>query len=100
MLEQNTTGQTQEDYIQIDKREHKNREKPQNDKLIRRLLLIITMVDPKRLTFKSKQVLYIREFVQLYNWKNFRQVHEIYQTIELRKMRSLTEQNLQNFCGF
>lgn len=74
-----------------------NKMKLWNDKLIRKLLLIITMADLDRFIPKNKLVTYIKELVELCNWKNHRQVYEINQIIEFEKMyASISE----NFCNF
>ena len=44
-----------------------NKRKPWNGKLIRKLLLTVTVVDPKRFIPKSKLVTYTGAFVELYN---------------------------------
>ena len=54
------------------------------------------MADSKQFTLKGKPVTYTRAFVELYNWKNHGQVHEIHKMIKLEKMRALTVENLCN----
>ena len=73
-----------------------NKKRPWNDKLIRRLLLTVTVADPELFILKDKPVTYTRAFVELYNWKNNGQVHEIYEIIELEKMCTLIA---KNFCN-
>ncbi len=55
------------------------------------------MADPERFTLKGKPVTYIGAFVELYNWKNRGQVHEIYGMIKLEKMCASIAENLRNF---
>ena len=62
-------------------------------------MLIVTMADPRWFTLKKKQVIYSRAFVELYNWKNNGQIHEIYRIIELEKTRTLTMKNLRNLSA-
>ena len=57
----------------------------------------MTVADPKRFTPKSKPVTYTRIFVELYNWRNGRQVHKIHGMIDLEKMRALTAEDPRNF---
>lgn len=73
-----------------------NEKKPWNGKLIGRLLLTVSMADLKRFTLKGKPVTYTGAFVELYNWRNRGQVHEIHGMIELEKMRALTAENPRN----
>ena len=54
------------------------------------------MADPKRFIFKGKSVTYTGAFVEFYNWRNCKQVYEIYEMIELEKMRALTIENPRN----
>lgn len=56
----------------------------------------MTIADLKQFTPKNKAIKYTRIFVKLYNWKNRDQVHEIYEKIELKKMRILIA---KNFCN-
>ncbi len=63
-----------------------NDRKPWNGKQIRKLLLIVTIADPERFTDKGKPIIYIGASVELYNWRNRRQVHEIHGMVELEKM--------------
>ena len=71
-----------QDYMWIRKR--KPEDKPLNNrnlwnkKQIRKLLLIVTIADLKQFTDKNKSNTYIGTFIELYNWKNRGQVHEIY----------------------
>ena len=73
-----------------------NKKKPWNGKLIRKLLLTMTVADPKRFTPKSKPITYTGAFIELYIWRNVGQVHEIYKMIELKKIRAWTKENLCN----
>ena len=63
---------------------------------MRRLLLTVTVADPKRFTFKSKLVTYTGALVELYNWKNRDRVHKIHKIVELEKMRVLITKNPRN----
>ncbi len=45
---------------------------------------------------KGKPVTYIGAFVELYNWRNRGQVHEIHAMIELEKMRASIAKNSRN----
>ena len=60
------------------------------------LLLIMTMVDPEQFTYKTKPVTYIEALVELYNWKNRGQIHEIHKMIQFEKMHALTAENSDN----
>lgn len=60
------------------------------------LLLTITVANPERFTPKNKPVIYTRILVELYNWKNCGQVHEIYGIIELEKMHTLIAKSSYN----
>lgn len=51
------------------------------------------MADSEQFTLKSKPITYTKAFVKLYNWRNRKQVHEIYEIIELEKMHVLTSKN-------
>ena len=57
------------------------------------------MADLEQFIFKGKSVTYTRAFVELYNRKNGRQVHEIYGMIELKKIRALTAENPHNLSA-
>ena len=89
----------------MDKRERpinrlSNKGKPWNGKLIGRLLLTVTVADPERFTPKGKPVTYTGAFVELYNWRNGGQVHEIHGMIELEKMRASTAENPRNLGAY
>ena len=77
-------------------RELRNEGKPWNGKLIRKLLLTVTVGDLERFTLKDKPVTSTGAFVELYNWRKPRQVHEIHRIIELEKMRASTVENSCN----
>lgn len=68
----------------------------QNDKLIRKQLLTITVVDSKQFTLKDKLVTYIGIFVEFYNQKNYSQVYEIYEMIDFEEIYTLTIKNSRN----
>ena len=78
-----------QDYIWIRGREPTyesiNEKKPWNRKQIRKLLLIMTIADSKQFTAKSKPIIYIGAFVELYQWRNYGQVHKIHGMVELDK---------------
>ena len=54
------------------------------------------MADPEQFTLNGKPVTYTGAFVELYNWRNRGQVHEIHGMIELEKMRASTIENSRN----
>ncbi len=58
------------------------------------------MVDPERFIPKDEPVTYIGALVELYNWKNRGQVHEIHGMIELEKMRALIAENPCNLGAY
>ena len=64
-----------------------------NDNLIEKLLLTVTMADPKQFTLKNKPITYIGAFVEFYNWRNYGQVYEKYGIIEFKKICALTAKN-------
>ena len=70
-----------------------------NGKLIRKLLLIVTVADPEWFTLKDKPVIYTGAFVEIYNWRYREQVHEIHGMIELEKMRVSTAENPHNLSA-
>lgn len=45
----------------------------------------MTITDSKQFTFKNKSVVYIKAFVELYNYKNYKKVYKIYNMIEFEK---------------
>ncbi len=71
LLEQGTRKQPYQDHIQIVGRKPINQssdeKKPWNNKLIRKLLFTVTMVDPEPFTLKGKLVIYTGVFVEFYN---------------------------------
>ncbi len=58
--------------------------------------MIVTIANPEQLTDKSKPIIYIGAFVELYNWRNRREVHEIYGIIELEKIHTSTAEHSRN----
>lgn len=56
----------------------------------------MTIANLRQFTLKNKPIIYIGIFVKLYNWKNHKQVYEIYGIIELEKMCTLTIKNFYN----
>lgn len=100
LMEWGTNRQLCQDHIQINGTELINqrvkKKKPQNGKLIEKLLLIITMANSKRFTPKNKLVIYTVTFVELDNQRNCGQIYEIYGIIELKKIRILTKDNSPN----
>ncbi len=61
--------------------------------------MIVTVANPEQFTNKGKLITYIRGFVELYNWRNHGQVHEIYGIVEFEKMYTLTIKHLRNFSA-
>ena len=66
-LEWGTSGQPRQDHIWIGEREPGNEGRPWNGKLIRKLLLTVTVADLERFTPKGKPVTYTGALVELYN---------------------------------
>ena len=62
-----------------------NERSPWGGKMIGRLLLTVTVVDPQRLDRKRKLVMYTGAFVKIYNWRNRGLVHETHGMVELEK---------------
>ena len=60
----------------------------------------MSVADPERFTPKGKPITYTGVFVELYNWKNSGQVHEIHGMIKLEKMRASTAENLCNLGAY
>ncbi len=56
----------------------------------------MTVADPERFTDKGKPIIYIRAFVELYNWSNRKQVYEIYGIVELKKIYTSTAKHSCN----
>lgn len=54
----------------------------------------------EQFTIKGKSAVYIGVFIELYHWKNFRQVYEIYKIIELKKIYDLTMKNLYSLDAY
>ena len=69
-------------------------------KQIGKLLLIVTIIDPKQFTAKSKPIIYTGAFVELYKLRNHRQVHEIYGMVEIEKWHALTAKNPYNLGAY
>ena len=61
--------------------------------------MIVTVADPKRFTAKGKPIIYTWAFVELYKWRNRRQVHEIYRMVELDKWHASTAENPRNLAA-
>ena len=93
------SGQPRQDNIWIGGGEPRNEKISWNGKLIGKLLLTITVVDPERFTLKENPVTYTRAFIELYNWRNSGQVHEIFGMIEVEKMHTLTAENSRNLSA-
>ncbi len=70
LLECGTSSQPRWDHIWIGGGEPRNEGRLWNGKLIRKLLLTITVADPEWFTPKSMPVTYTGVFVELYNWRN------------------------------
>ncbi len=58
---------------------------PWGGKMIKNLLLIVTVLYPQWLDWKKKPVMYIRVFVEIYNWCYRRLVYKTYGMVELEK---------------
>ena len=54
------------------------------------------MADLEQFTLKNKLVIYTGALVELYNWRNCGQVHEIYGIVELEKIYALIAKNPRN----
>ena len=76
--------------------EPRNKGRPWNGKLIRKLLLIVNVADSKRFIPKSKPVTYTVALVELCNRKNRWQVHKIHGMVELEKMPASIAKNPHN----
>lgn len=50
----------------------------------------------EQFTSKNKPIIYTRIFFEFYNWKNRKQVYEIYIMIEFEKRYTLIANNLRN----
>ena len=89
MLVWGTDRRVCQDYIWIGGgesiNEPTNERKPWNGKQIGKLLLIVTIAEPKRFTAKGKPITYTGAFVEFYKWRNRGQVHEIHGMVELEK---------------
>ena len=59
----------------------------------------MTVADPERFTAKNKPITYTRAFVELYKWRNSRQVHKIYKMVELDKWHALMAENPCNLSA-
>ena len=57
----------------------------------------MTITNLEQFTDKSKPIIYRGVFVKLYNWRNHKQVFEIYGMIELKKMHASTGKYHCNF---
>lgn len=53
----------------------------------------MTVADPERFTAKGKPITCTWAFVELYNWRNRGQVHEIHGMVEFNNWRASTAQN-------
>lgn len=60
----------------------------------------MTIANPEQFDLKDKPVTYIGAFVKLDNQWNYAQVHEMYEIIELVKIRFLTAKNSYNLCAY
>ncbi len=100
LLEWGTSGQPQQDHIWIRGGEPRNERRSWNGKLIRKLLLTVIVADPEWFTPKSKLVTYTEVLVELYNWRNHGQIHEIYGMIKLEKMRVSITENSHNLGAY
>ncbi len=59
-------------------------------------MLTVIVGDLEWFTPKDKPVIYTGALVELYNWKNHGQVHEMHEMIELEKMHALITENPYN----
>ncbi len=101
LLEWDSDKRPCQDYICLGEREPEdgppNDKKPWNRKQIGKLLFIVTVADPEWFIDKDRPIIYIGIFVELYNWKNHRQVHKIHGMVELEKMCVSMAKLLRNF---
>lgn len=58
------------------------------------------IVYSKQFTLKYKLVTYIKIFVEFYNQKNYRQIHEIHGMIEFKKIYTSIIKNFHNFSAY
>lgn len=56
----------------------------------------MTIADLEQFIIKNKSITYIGAFDKLYNWKNCRQIYEIYRMVELEKEYVSTFKNSYN----
>ncbi len=56
----------------------------------------MTITDPEAFMDKGKPIIYIKAFVELYNWRNRGQVHEIHGIVKLEKMRASRTEHPRN----
>lgn len=54
-------------------------------KIIRKLLLIVIVVNLQRLNQKRKPVIYTETFVEIYNWHSKELVYKTYEIVKLEK---------------
>ena len=60
---------------------------------MRKLLPNMTVAILEYFTLKNKPVIYTGVFIKFYNWKNHKQVYEIYYMIEFKKIPTSTTKN-------
>lgn len=53
----------------------------------------MTVANLEQFTSKNKPIIYTRVFFKFYNWKNHKQVYEIYIMIEFEKRYTLIANN-------
>ncbi len=63
-------------------------------------MLTLTVADLEWFTPKNKPVTSTGVLIELYNWKNHVQVHELYGIIELKKMRTSIVENIRNLDAY
>ena len=68
-----------------------------NNKLLGKLLLNVIVADLKCFILKDKLVIYTKTFIEPYNWKNHKQIYEIYMIIKFKKLNTLITKNPHNF---
>ncbi len=64
--------------------------------MIGKLLLTVTLADQQQLDQKRKSVIYTGAFVEIYNWRYRRLVHETHGIVELEKYPISRVENLLN----
>lgn len=68
----------------------------QKSKMIKKLILTIIVADAKELDQKRKSEIYIKAFIEIYNWQNKKLVYKIYRIVKLEKYLILNAENPLN----